>query len=66
MLLKNGTCIIGKWIDDILNGRAVIFSPFGGIISAEFAEGKLNGWAIANYQNEVIVSTMYFEDKIDS
>lgn len=34
MFTKNGTMIIGRWLDDVLNGKTLICTPFGGVISA--------------------------------
>lgn len=66
MFLKNGNILMGKWSDDILNGRVLIFTAFGGIISAQFLNGKLNGWVISIYQNKIMCATLYFENSIDS
>ncbi len=63
--MKNGTIIIGHWQKDVLDGRSLIITPFGALISAYFINGKLNGWVLAQYKNKLIVANLYFEDKVD-
>ena len=65
MLLNNGTIILGQWKKDLLNGIATIFTPFGGLIVANYINGKLNGWSISLFNNKIIIITHHFEDKID-
>lgn len=57
--------IIGHWQRDKLNGRSLIFTPYGGILSAEFIDNKLNGWVLAQYNNKVVITNLYFEDRVD-
>lgn len=57
--------IIGHWLRDKLNGRSLILTPYGSLISAEFIDNKLNGWVLAQYSNKVIIANLYFEDHID-
>lgn len=64
-LMKNGTIVIGHWQKDVLDGRSLIITPFGAMISAYFINGKLNGWVLAEYKNKLIVANLYFEDKVD-
>lgn len=33
-LMKNGSILIGHWQKDQLDGRSLIITPFGGLISA--------------------------------
>lgn len=49
----------------MLHGRSVIFTPFGGRILAYFNYGKLNGWVLSFYQDQVIRCTLYYENQID-
>jgi antitoxin component YwqK of YwqJK toxin-antitoxin module len=63
--MKNGTLIVGHWIKDKLNGRAIIFNPYGSVLSVEYIDNKLNGWAIAQFSNKVIIANRYFDDKVD-
>ena len=65
MMLKNGMMILGTWQKDYLNGPAVVFPPFGGIIRTNFIAGRLNGWAVSSFSDKVVTFTLYFEGKID-
>jgi hypothetical protein len=58
--MKNGTLIVGHWLRDKLNGRALIFNPYGSMLSVEYVDNKLNGWAIAQFSNKVIIANTYF------
>jgi hypothetical protein len=49
MLTRKGMLIVGTWKHDQLEGRAIIFTPFGGQIYLKFNEGKVNGWVFALY-----------------
>jgi hypothetical protein len=50
MMLKNGTIIFGTWQQDLLDGRALIFTSLGCRIMANFILGKFNGWTLAVYK----------------
>lgn len=65
MITKNGTVVVGKWREGLLHGRAVAFTPFGGRILGNFCNGKLNGWVLSFYLNQVIRCTVYYENQID-
>jgi hypothetical protein len=65
VLLKNGTLIIGHWQKDILDGRALIITPFGAIISGDFICGKLNGWMLAQHRDKVVIANLFYEDRMD-
>ena len=58
--------IIGHWMKDKLNGRAIIITQYGALLSVFFINNKLNGWMIALQGNRLIISNLFFEDKIDS
>ncbi len=60
MLLKNGTLIIGHWLKDILDGRALIITPFGAIISGDFISGKLNGWMLVQHRDKVVIANLFY------
>jgi hypothetical protein len=60
LMFKNGTLVVGKWTENMLHGRALIFTPFGGRILANFNFGKLNGWLLSFYQDQVIRCTLYY------
>jgi hypothetical protein len=63
--LKNGTLIIGHWQKDVLNGRALIITPFGAMISVHFIGGKLNGWLLAQHRDKVVIANLFYEDLVD-
>jgi antitoxin component YwqK of YwqJK toxin-antitoxin module len=63
--MKNGTFIVGHWVRDKLHGRALIFNPYGSVLSVEYVDNKLNGWVIAQFSNKVVLANTYFEDKVD-
>lgn len=65
MILRNGMMIVGNWINNFLEGRALIFTAFGGRILANFNRGKLNGWMISFYRTNIIRCTLYYENNID-
>ena len=65
MIMNDGSAIVGNWHRDLLNGRVLIFTPFGGKIVAHYINGKLNGWSISLFENRIIILTHYFQDKID-
>ena len=67
MFLKSGTLIVGTWDHGYLNGRAVVFSPFGGRTLVEFYNGtlfcdvgKLTGWAITIFAGRLVIITAYY------
>ena len=64
-MYRNGTNIFGKWKDDLLDGRALIFTPFRGKILANFHDGKLSGWVLAFYGKNILRLTKYYENQID-
>ena len=39
--------------------------PFGAVGSINFRNGKMNGWSMVNYQDRVILLSLYYDDKID-
>ena len=57
--------IVAHWCKNHIHGRALIFTPFGALISANFINGKLNGWVLALYRDKVVILNLYFEDKVD-
>jgi len=59
-MLKNGTMIIGNWEQDWLEGRALLFTPLGSRVIAQFHMGKLNGWAIALFDDHIIKCLLYY------
>lgn len=65
LMTRNGLVVIGIWKNDVLHGRAIIFTPFGGKIFANFTEGKLNGWIIATHGEKLIICVLFYENKID-
>jgi len=62
MIMRNGMMIIGNWSNDFLEGRALVFTAFGGKILANFIRGKLNGWMISFYRTNIIRCTLYYEN----
>ena len=54
MMLRNGTVIIGNWDQDLLDGRALIFTSLGSKILAQFSMGKFHGWSIAEYKQSCL------------
>jgi len=60
MMLRNGTVIFGTWINDQLDGKALIFTSFGSKILSQFNLGKLNGWTIALYGYKIIKCMKYY------
>lgn len=65
LLTREGMLIIGRWLQDYLHGRALIFTPFGGKLIANFNEGKLNGWTFALFNDRLIICLLYYENRID-
>lgn len=65
MMLKNGTIIFGTWIQDLLDGKALIFTSLGSKIYANFNLGKLSGWAVAIYGEKIIKCLFFYENHID-
>jgi hypothetical protein len=50
MMMKNGTIVFGTWQQDLLEGRALIFTSLGSKIMAQFIMGKFNGWTLTVYK----------------
>ena len=65
LMLRSGTVVFGNWREGLLDGRAVVFTPFGGRILASFSLGKLSGWVIAFYGSQVIRCALYYENRVD-
>ncbi len=65
MLTRKGILIVGNWKHDQLDGRAIIFTPFGGKIYINFNEGKVNGWVFAIFSEKIIICMFYYENQID-
>lgn len=59
MMVKNGNMIFGTWNQDLLDGRALILTSLGGKIMANFNLGKLNGWVLLSY-GQNILKCLYF------
>ena len=65
MMLKNGTIIFGTWQQDLLEGRALIFTSLGCRIMAHFILGKFNGWTIAVYKERLVKCILFYENHLD-
>ena len=62
---RNGTVIVGNWNNGMLDGKAVIFTPFRARILTNFNEGKLSGWTISFYGTNIIRCAQYYENQVD-
>ena len=62
---RNGTVIVGTWSNGLLDGRALIFTPFRARLLANFNEGKLSGWMIGFFGTNIIRCTEYYENQVD-
>ena len=51
--MDNGITIIGTWNEGDLEGHAVISTPFSALIFANFQKGKLHGWTISKYKDNI-------------
>jgi hypothetical protein len=60
LMLRSGTVIFGRWHEGMLDGRGIVFTPFGGRILVNFNLGKLSGWAIAFYGDQIIRCVLYY------
>lgn len=60
MIMNDGSAIVGNWHGDRLNGRVLIFTPFGGKVIAHYINSKLNGWSISLFEKRIIILTHYF------
>lgn len=65
MMLRNGTVIIGTWQQDLLEGKAVIYTSLGCKVLAQFVQGRFNGWAIATYREKLVKCILFYEGHID-
>jgi hypothetical protein len=65
MMLRNGTVIIGSWQQDLLEGRAIIYTSLGCRVLAQFVQGRFNGWALATYRQRLVKCLLFFEGHLD-
>ena len=65
MMLRNGTVIIGNWDQDLLDGRALIFTSLGSKILAQFSMGKFHGWSMAEYKQKLLKCILFYENQLD-
>lgn len=59
-MMHDGTCVIGTWKKGLLNGRTLIFTPFGGRVIVEYMNGQMNGWCVGRFGAKTVVITHYF------
>jgi hypothetical protein len=65
MMLRNGTVIVGTWQQDLLEGRAIIFTSLGCRVLAQFVQGRFNGWALATYRHQLVKCLLFYEGHLD-
>lgn len=65
MMLRNGTVIIGRWYNDLLDGRAVIYTSLGCKVLAQFAQGRFNGWTLVSYRTHLLKCLLFYEGHLD-
>ena len=62
--MDNGITVIGSWNEGKIHGNTIIITPFAAMIYANFCQGRLEGWVISKYKQNIEIE--HFSDNKSS